>query len=56
MRECYFDPAMQAHKMRMQSIYREQRRAAFIQKHAGKFILLASAVSAVAGFFAGRLI
>lgn len=33
MKECYFDPAMQAHKTRMQSIYRDQRRREFIRKH-----------------------
>lgn len=33
MTERYFDPAMQAHKTRLQSIYRDQRRREFIRKH-----------------------
>lgn len=48
MKECYFDPAMQTHKTRMQSIYLEQRRREFIRKHP----LLVASIIASAVFMA----
>ena len=46
MKEVYFDPAMQAHKERMQQVYRWQRRRALLKKYR---VLIASGAVSFAG-------
>lgn len=46
MSECYFDPAMQKHKERMQKVYRSRQRRELIRKH---WDLLAIGFAAIAG-------
>lgn len=51
MSECYFDPAMQAHKERMQQVYRWQRRRALLKKYRVLIASSAVSISVVAALF-----
>lgn len=55
MRECYFDPAMQAHRQRMQVVYKSQARRAFLRKHAGLLTISALAFAASAALIIWRI-
>lgn len=43
MRECYFDPAMQAHMARMQKVKKMQSRRLFFKKYKFLFVISAAA-------------
>ena len=55
MRECHFDPAMQAHRQRMQVVYKSQARRAFLRKHAGLLTISALAFAGSAALVLWRL-
>lgn len=55
MSECYFDPAMQAHKERMQQVYRWQRRRALLKKYRVLIASSAVSISVVAALFVWKI-
>ena len=55
MKECYFDPAMQAHRVRMRRVYRIQARRDYFKKHRALIILAAAAVVGVLSLAAWRI-
>lgn len=50
MSECYFDPAMQAHKVRMKRAKKMQRRRLFFENHKFLIATLAAAFLGSAAF------
>lgn len=56
MRECYFDPAMQAHRQRMQVVYKSQARRAFLRKYAGLLTISALAFAGSAALVLWRVL
>lgn len=55
MKEVYFDPAMQAHKKRMQQVYRWQRRRALLKKYRVLITSSAASISMVAALFVWKI-
>ncbi len=55
MRECYFDPAMQAHRQRMKKVYRSQARREFLRKHAALITISALAFAGSAALTIWRI-
>lgn len=51
MKEAYFDPAMQKHKMRMQRVYKWQRVRKYLKKYRVLIASGAASVSMVAALF-----
>lgn len=55
MKEVFFDPAMQAHKERMQQVYRWQRRRALLKKYRVLIASGAASISMVAALFVWKI-
>lgn len=55
MRECYFDPAMQAHRQRMKQVYKIQRRRDFVKKYSALIVIGAVSVVGVLALAAWRI-